>query len=124
MKKLYLLTLIGVFGFALLGCRGGAPGGVSDEVYEIGSQGLDIVDQYLDNDLSRDLAIDELDNLLDELYDVINELVDEGNLKDDDEEVEWALIVVTDSVDDGHSYSDEEEMKTRRDALAELLDRD
>ena len=125
MKKLIILTLIGVFGFVLVGCGGNrTPDGISDEVFEIGSQGLDIVDQYLDNELNRIAAVEQLDFLLAELYEVINDLFEDDNYEDNDEDVERALIVVTDAVDDGRSYSDEEEMKIRRDALAELLGKD
>ena len=125
LKKIFILALIGVFGFVLLGCgRDTAPEGVSDEVFEIGSQGLDIVDQYLDNDLNRSDAVSQLDELIDDLIDIIDDLIDEDNIEVDDEDVEWALIVVTDAIDGGRSDSDEDEMMTRRDALAELLGRD
>ena len=123
MKKIFILTLIGVFGFILVGCGNRVPQGVSSEVFEIGSHGLEIVDQYLNNDLNRNIAVSQLDTLLDQMSDVIDDLFDEDNTEDD-EDVEWALIVVTDAVDDGLANSNAEEMQTRRDALAKILGKD
>ena len=124
MKKIFMLTLIGVFGFILGSCGDSSPQGVSNEVFEIGSHGLEIVDQYLNNDLSRSAAVNQLDSLLSQMADVIDDLFDEYSTEDNDEDVEWALIVVTDAIDDGLANSNEEEMQARRDTLAELLGKD
>ena len=122
MKKLLGLAFIVVFGMALIGCGSSSPSGVSDEVFDLASQGLEVVDDYLDDDLDRTTAVVQLDELLDDLERVIDNLVDYDDLEEYDEDIEWALIRVTDAVDDGFSYSDESEMQIRRDELAELLD--
>jgi len=122
LKKLLGLAFIVVFGMALIGCGSSSPSGVSDEVFDLASQGLEVVDDYLDDDLDRTTAVVQLDELLDDLERVIDNLVDYDDLEEYDEDIEWALIRVTDAVDDGFSYSDESEMQIRRDELAELLD--
>lgn len=121
MKKSLGLAMIVIFGFILVGCGNRVPEGVSDDVFEIASQGLEIVDDYLDGDIDRIPAVRQLDSLIQELEYVIDDLSDYHYVDYYDEEIEYALLRVTDAVDDGLSYTNEREMQNRRDALADLL---
>ena len=120
MKRLIGLALVITMGLVLVGC--GSSRGISDEVYDLASQGLDVVDDYLDKDIDRTTAVYQLDEILADLEFAIDDLVDYDNLEEYDEDIEWALILVTDAVDDGLSQTDEEEMIILRDELADLLE--
>jgi len=119
MKRLFGLALVIAVGLLLVSC--GSPSGISDEVYDLASHGLDIVDDYLDREIERTVAVYELDEILSNLEFVIDDLVDYDDLEAYDEDVEWALILLTDAVDDGLSQTDEEEMLILRDELADIL---
>lgn len=66
-KKIIIMLLCGTF--LLSGCSG-KPSGMSDEVYEIGSQALKIIEKYNVAEISADDAHDRIDKLYDNLEEI------------------------------------------------------
>lgn len=73
-KKAIIMLLCGTF--LLSGCSG-KPSGMSDEVYEIGSQALEIIEKYNDAEISEDDAQTRLSMLSDSIDDIKEENPDD-----------------------------------------------
>lgn len=117
MRKAYALLLSLALVISLAGCGGGPEG--SDKAIATGKQVVEVVDQYLD----REISYDDADEKLDELYGEM-EYTKDLDFSDPDVAIKYAIISIDFCVMDDHfdqTTESYDELVASRDKLAELV---
>lgn len=122
-KKLSALIVCCFISVLLNGCaaKNSAPDNVSDGMYTIGCKALKIADKYLDAELTRDEAYDELDSMSDQAH----------QIQDDNYSNDFSISVSISSLsydlwNMGKAFGStitDVDFKEDRDSLADLLNK-
>ena len=120
-RKLGILALIVIMCASLIGCaqKKQKPDGMSEEMYDLGTKTVELMDKYLDDKIDYDKALEEITELSDQ-----SEAVDTNKAKDLETKVyidalKYCIDLLDPKADDTVS-----ELQKGRDELAAVLELD
>ena len=87
--------------------------------FEIGTQALEVTNQYLSGNLDTADAVSQLDDLLEDFADILNILLDQSDESEKTWEIAWEVNMIAHLI---HSESDRTRVESYRDALVESLE--
>ncbi len=80
MKQLRIVFVFVMAFMLLVGCEKKIPEGISNEMYEVGQKAVKITEEFLDGDISRREAVDEITELGNMGLEICTEEKDDGTL--------------------------------------------
>lgn len=116
-KKILTIALALTMVLSFTACGGNKkPADMSQKAYDLGMEALDVIDGYIEGDMTEEACEDKLDDMLNEIESIV-ENEDSGS-KDDGVRISiWGAII-----DVGSPLGDEiYKLKKTRDELAEEL---
>lgn len=120
--KIKKMILIGLCIICLVGCKKKIPEGISNEMFEIGQDAMEVTEKFLNEDMSRREAVDELTDLGQKGLDICMKEEDDGTLDEkyySDRLVEQTILLIGENmcIVDG-----EHDVKETLITLEDLLD--